>query len=140
MTGSAEAVRIPHGRRVVWFATILCLGVLAGAYLRFPLARTASYLEVNYNEGWNSYRQQMAAEGTMLYALPPEYATTNYPPLSFHLVGFLGKLTGDMTAAGRWVSLASLLAVAVLIAALTQLWSGHWHLGAYAAILFVIWL
>jgi hypothetical protein len=140
MTGSAEAVETRATGRVTWIVAVLCLCSLAAVFLWYPMARITSYVEVNYNEGWNSYRQQMAAQGIMLYALPPDYAATNYPPLSFHMVGFLGKLTGDMTAAGRWVSVASLLAIALLIAAITRQVSGRWRLGAYAGVLFVIWL
>src|SRR5205085_2713764 len=106
MTASTEAVSPAGHARGIWTGAILGLAALAIAYLWFPLLRITSYLEISYNEGWNSYRQQMAAQGLMLYALPPDYAATNYPPLSFHAIGWLGKLTGDMTATGRWVSLA----------------------------------
>jgi hypothetical protein len=129
-----------NGSRNVWLGAILYLSALAAAFLWFPISRIGTYNSINYNEGWNTYRQQMAAQGSMLYALPPDYAATNYPPLSFHLVGLLGKLTGDVTIAGRWLSLISLAAIAVLIALLTLRASGIGRLGVYAAILFVTWL
>src|SRR5690242_14886472 len=140
MSASAESLSGSHESRNTWLGTIVGLCLLGIAFLWFPLSRINSYDAINYNEGWNAYRQQMAAQGSMLYALPPDFAATNYPPLSFHLIGPLGSLSGDVTAAGRWVALFSLAAIAVLVALLTRHVSGLWRLGVYAAILFVIWL
>jgi hypothetical protein len=140
MTASAGMESQPDGSRGIWIGAIVCLVVLALFFLWFPLSRIDTFQQVNYNEGWNSYRQQMASRGLLLYALPPDLAVTNYPPLSFHLIGFLGKLTGDMTAAGRWVALLSLISIALLVALLVRLASAPWRLGIYASILFLTWL
>jgi hypothetical protein len=45
---------------------------------------------------------------------PPasSFLTNNYPPLSFYVVGELGRVLGDMIVAGRIVSLLSFLAIA----------------------------
>src|SRR4051812_40925494 len=108
MTAAPEPVSPPRELRRIWIGAIVCQVVLALAFLWFPVLRLSAFQEVNYNEGWNSYRQQLSAQGLLLYALPPDYAVTNYPPLSFHVIGLLGKLTGDVNAAGRWVALVSL--------------------------------
>ncbi|MGZ6006254.1 MAG: glycosyltransferase family 39 protein [Rhizomicrobium sp.] len=72
------------------------------------------------NEGWNAYFSQLAmATGT---PYPPEGSLliNNYPPLSFFIVGELGRLVGDAIVAGRIVSLMALVAGAFGIA--TALW------------------
>jgi len=62
------------------------------ALIWFPLRRTFANVEINYNEGWNAYRAAMVASGIPLYGTPPHgFGTgTAYPPLSFHLIGWLG--------------------------------------------------
>src|SRR5712691_1442502 len=76
----------------------------------FPLRRTFANVEVNYNEGWNTYRAAMVASGTPLYGVPPRGlgTMTAYPPLSFHLVGLLGRAS-TFTVIGRLVSVSSLI-------------------------------
>jgi hypothetical protein len=105
---------IEAGSPVAWWIALAGLTLLAYLLLWWPVDRLSAQMEVNYNEGWNAYNQQRAAAGTPLYGQAPLYYYTNYPPLSFHLIGLAGKLTGDFNAAGRWVSLLSLLAIAAL--------------------------
>jgi hypothetical protein len=65
------------------------------------------------NEGWNAYFTQAAMRTGSPYPPAASLMINNYPPLSFYLVGAISKITGDVIIAGRTVSLASLLAVAV---------------------------
>ncbi len=83
----------------------------------FPVKRSLSYQDVNFNEGWNVYHQEMAAKGIPLYGALRTRLTgsTGYPPLSFHLVGWLGEQIGSYTQAGRRVALIALLATGVLL-------------------------
>lgn len=53
------------------------------------------------DEGWNAVHAVLALKGGALYPHGAGLIYTNYPPLSFLLVGLLGKLTGDMIIAGR---------------------------------------
>src|SRR5436305_14003679 len=57
----------------------------------FPVRRSFKSVEINYNEGWNAYRAAMAASKIPLYGSAPQGfgTTTAYPPLSFHLIGWL---------------------------------------------------
>ena len=126
--------------RVIWLAVLAILGVLTLAALWYPIQRISQSADINYNEGWNTYRADIAARGEPLYSQPPRFTVTNYPPLSFHILGFLGKLLGGFTAAGRWTALASLLFLAVAMAALVRQFSGQWPPGVYAAFLFVLGL
>ena len=107
--------------------------------LWYPVQRISQYADINYNEGWNTYRADMAARGDPLYGLPPRFTATNYPPLSFHLVGFLGRFLG-YTVAGRWIALASFAFLAIAVAALVRQFTGRWRLGVYAGLLFAVGL
>jgi hypothetical protein len=120
----------------VWLPAILLMALITLAAFWYPVQRISQYADINYNEGWNTYRADMAARGNPLYGLPPRFTVTNYPPLSFHFLGFLGKFMGGFTSAGRWIALASLVFLAIAVAALVQQYTGHWRLGVYAALLF----
>ena len=96
------------GRRVLLCAALLLRDGLALG-LRVPL---------DPNEGWNAYHAVAAMAGEALY--PHGLMANNYPPLSFYLVGILGKSLGDYIIAGRLVSLVSFLTIAMGLAALIR--------------------
>src|SRR6266699_171749 len=91
------------------------------ALIWFPLRRTFANVEINYNEGWNAYRAAMVASGIPLYGTPPHgFGTgTAYPPLSFHLIGWLGT-ANTFTLVGRLVSLISLFTAGVFVALIVR--------------------
>ncbi len=98
----------------MWAAAIALMGICAVATGWFPLLSITSLPSRNYNEGWNAYRQWMTVQGQPLYGDPSALWTTNYPFLSFHIIGLLGGAKGHMVLAGRAVCFAALLAVAGL--------------------------
>jgi len=118
----------------------LFLGVGALASVWYPVQRISQRADINYNEGWNTYRAHMAAHAEPLYRLPPKYTVTNYPPLSFHLLGFLGSFMGGYTAAGRWIALGSMAFLAFAVGALVRQFTRQLRLGVYAALLFTMGL
>lgn len=61
------------------------------------------------NEGWNAAHALSLLAGHGLYPPAQSLMVNNYPPLSFHLVAALTKLTGDAVVAGRILSLLSFL-------------------------------
>jgi Dolichyl-phosphate-mannose-protein mannosyltransferase len=128
------------GFRKTWLCMLTLLGLCTFALVCVPLFRITANVSLNYNEGWNTYRQHMAAEGSPLYAAPPTFFITNYPPLSFHLVGFLSQLTGDVTATGRTVALISLVVTCLLVTAISRHLTASWPISVYAALCFFIWL
>lgn len=136
MTATGES----RSRELPWLITFLILVMVAAATVWYPVIRTFANFEINYNEGWNAYRAKMAAAGVPLYGSAPHYTVTNYPPLSFHFIGLIGRVTGDFVLAGRCVSLVSVVLIGLLIAAIVHRFSGRWHAGSYAALSFVIWL
>jgi hypothetical protein len=81
---------------------------LGGAAAAFSLLRATAPSAISYNEGWNTYWRQATAASQRLYDTPPGLTIENYPPLSFHLIGLLGRMTGDTNLAGRAVALLSL--------------------------------
>jgi hypothetical protein len=108
-----EAPEAPSSAAPWWLAFSL-LAFLAVWEVWLPVSRINAHFEMNYNEGWNAYLQQTVADGGRIYGSAAVYTWANYPPLSFQLVGWLGKLTHDVTRTGRWVELLSFFALIVL--------------------------
>lgn len=127
------------GRSAVWGTSLAVLGALILAGSAYPLTRTFAHFEINYNEGWNVYRQSMAAHRIPLFGAPPKYSVTNYPPVSFHIVGFVGSLIGDYNAAGRYISLLSLATIAGFVALIAREFAPP-PAAAYAALTFLAWI
>jgi hypothetical protein len=123
-----------------WLIALFLLAIPMTALLWYPIKRTSAHLEVSYNEGWNSYQSRMALRGIPLYGSPPKFTIMNYPPLSFHIIGFIGRFASNLTAVGRWASVASIAGIALLIGALVRRFTSDWRAGAYAAMSYVIWL
>lgn len=86
------------------------------------------------NEGWNAYHAMAAMAGHGLY--PHGLMVNNYPPLSFYVIGILGKSLGDFVIAGRLVSLVSFLAIAMGLAVLVRQLDGQVLDGIFASLLF----
>lgn len=78
-----------------------------------PLFRVTSKVYLDYNEGWQAHFSKLLAQGEPLYQPLNSLFLNWYPPLSFYLPTFLG---GDYIIAGRFISLFSLLMVALFIA------------------------
>ncbi len=115
----SEAVRktLAQGRdSQILAACIAALGVL----VTFAFVRNLSlaFLQVPLDprEGWNAYHAA-AAFGGRLYPVFPSMMFNNYPPVSFLLVGGLGKLIGDNIVAGRLLALISTAGTALCVGA-----------------------
>ena len=102
--------------------TLLAMAA-SGIFARFPF---------NGNEGWNALHALDAMRGTPLYRFDGLANFNNYPPLGFYIFGAAGALVGDIVFAGRLLSLASQLAV-TLIVGLLVLRLGGSRLAALAA-------
>ncbi len=123
-----------------WLAGFCILGVLAAALLWLPLGRISAHYEINYNEGWNAYAQQAASHGVRIFSQPPGLTYFNYPPVSFHLVGLVGRLAGDMTAAGRWISLLAFFGLAMLTGLTVVRLTGSRRCAGFSALALVIFI
>jgi hypothetical protein len=116
----------------------MLLGVLA--VMLGPLHHTFLHVPIDNNEGWNAYHALLALSGGLLYPPPDSLISTNYPPLSFFIVGFAGKLIGDNIIAGRLISIVSLLAVAINVFWLTRLLGGERFFAAFSSLLFLLYI
>ncbi len=106
-----------------WILPISVAALAIGCAL--GLLRIVSTIGLNVpfdpNEGWNAYHAAAAMIGGSPYPAPQSFMTNNYPPLSFYIVGALGRALGDMIIAGRLISLVAFLAVMGAIAASLRL-------------------
>jgi hypothetical protein len=96
-------------------ALIGAFAVIAVYFLVYPVWRSQFLIEIWFTEGWNAYFQDAAASGAQLYPASDALIVNNYPPLSFYVIGLLGKGLGDDLFVGRALSLVSLVAVSVEI-------------------------
>ena len=96
-----------------WLVAALGAGVLL--LFAAALASAPLHVPLNYNEGWMAFFAGRAMRGEGLYPPPGGFTTDNYPPLSFFLVGGLGRLVGDYVTAGRLINLASMLAATAAV-------------------------
>src|ERR1700748_3688469 len=112
-------------------AQIVLLALLALYLLVWPVWRARFPIEIAENEGWNAYNADAAMGARALYPSPDMLIVNNYPPLSFYVLGWLGKIFGASLYVGRVVSLLSVLGLAALIARVVRQLGGA---GASAAI------
>jgi hypothetical protein len=122
-------------RRFDTRAQIAVLTLLALYFLVWPVWRACFPLEIAQNEGWNAYHADAAVGGGVLYPSPDTLIVNNYPPLSFYVLGWLGKLLGDPLYVGRALSLAATLGLGALIARVVRQLGG----GAAGAAIGGVW-
>ena len=121
-------------------AAVVCLMLAAMlALFQYPVRRIFVNVQVNYNEGWNAYRIAQVAKGIPLYRTPPQglVGATAYPPVSFHLVSWLGN-PSTFTVVGRLISLFSLLATGVFVALVVKQAGGSRLVAAFSFLLYEI--
>ena len=82
----------------------------------WPVYRAFLNIEIENNEGWNAYFADAVMGKMPLYPSANQLITNNYPPLSFYIVGLVGRLVGDPVLAGRLLSLVAMVAIAIAIA------------------------
>ncbi len=126
---------------VAWlqFAVLALMLAMLVALLRFPLRRIGTAEEINYNEGWNAYKQALVQNGLPLYGARPDPLTgpTTYPPISFHLIAWLAH-HGDVVRTGRWVSVLSLLATGLFIGLIVRELGADAVVAAFSALLYLL--
>ena len=122
-------------------ALIWSLAVLAALFLVWPVWRAFLPLEVWGNEGWNAYHADSAMRGSGLYPPADGLVANNYPPLSYYLLGWLGRLFGDPLYVGRALSILGTLGIGVSAAVIVrqlggsraaQLIAGFWFVATMA--------
>ena len=94
-----------------WMVYVIAIWAFA-----WPVYRAFLNVEIQPNEGWNAYFADAAMGKMPLYPSADKLITNNYPPLSFYILGLVGRLVGDPVLAGRLLSLIAALAVGTAIA------------------------
>jgi hypothetical protein len=92
-----------------WFGLALASILLLSASRIWLIA---VHVSADPNEGWNAFQAAHALGAAPLYPDPHALTGNNYPPLSFYLAGWAGRVIGDAIVAGRVVALVSTLVVA----------------------------
>ena len=103
----------------------------------WPAYRAFLNVEIENNEGWNAYFADAAMGKMPLYPSASQLITNNYPPLSFYIVGSIGRLVGDPVLAGRFLSLVALAAIAIAISLSVRRLGGSRVAAAISAAFFV---
>jgi dolichyl-phosphate-mannose-protein mannosyltransferase len=113
------------------------LYVIATWAFAWPVYRAFLNVEIQNNEGWNAYFADAAMGKMPLYPSADQLITNNYPPLSFYLVGLVGRVVGDPVLAGRLLSLAAVVAIATAIALCVRRLGGSGVAASISAAFFV---
>jgi hypothetical protein len=108
---TTKAHNAQHLRVIEW----MLYGIATWSFA-WPVYRAFLNIEIENNEGWNAYFADAAMGRMPLYPSVDQLITNNYPPLSFYVVGLLGRLIGDPVLAGRVLSLVAVVAIATAIA------------------------
>jgi hypothetical protein len=125
-------------RRDLVYLTVLA--VLAAYFLIWPIWRAQFLLEIWFTEAWNSYYQDAAAAGLRLYPTADQLIVNNYPPLSFYVIGYLGKILGSSLFVGRAISILAVLGVGVEIYLAVGILVGSAIGGAVGALWYVAFM
>jgi hypothetical protein len=119
----------------LWIVTVLTSSLCA-IFLWRVLAMIGLQIPLDPNEGWNAYHAISAMAGAPLYPGTHSYMVNNYPPLSFYIVGALGRALGDNIIAGRVFSLLGFLATMAGIFAAARAMNCNRLEAVFSALLF----
>jgi hypothetical protein len=137
MTTSREFIGEGRARGIGGFdAALVVLIATALLLLAGPAWRVFYVVPWDYNEGWNAYHAARAVGEGPLYPAANSYLTNNYPPLSFLIVGTIGRLISDNILAGRIIAFVSVLTVAACIGVIVQALTRSWRSAVFAGALF----
>jgi hypothetical protein len=110
MSNDAPRASATASNLTYWIGLALIGAAIASGLIE-PLLTVTRYIPRDPNEGWNALFSEVAMRGGDLYPAPGGTIFNNYPPLSFYIVGVIGRLMGDNIFAGRTVALLSMLII-----------------------------
>jgi hypothetical protein len=120
---------------------IVCTAALAGMVLFIYATKLLTVgfpASLDYNEGWNAYFGARLERGSELYARPDEFVWNNYPPLYHVLQAAVLSLDADPIIFGRWLSLASIAFIALLLGTLAHQRRGDYFASALITLGFLV--
>lgn len=112
---SRPALSFPSPDTAGFCAALTMLAAAALVVLAKPLALLFRLVPRSYNEGWNAFWADAVMHKSALYVSADSLIANNYPPVSFYLVGLVGRATGDNVIAGRLVSLVSFVVLVLVV-------------------------
>lgn len=125
---------VSRATRLIDWVGVAGVAVAVGMLGGLPTALVQMYhasfrVPLNYNEGGVAYLSQAAVSGGHIYFPAGSFLGNVYPPFSYYILGFLGRLFGDQILVGRAVSLVAFLFAVVLIGLIGRRLTGDWRLG-----------
>jgi hypothetical protein len=117
--------------------TVVLLGTGCLIGLVHVLSVIGLHVPFDPNEGWNAYFARMAMTHGTPYPAVDSFLVNNYPPLSFYVIGEVGKVVGDNIVAGRIVALLALLVTSLGLARAARLMGCTTLQATFAGLLFV---
>jgi hypothetical protein len=130
---SSLALKIDE-RSIFRWISLLIVVLIISLTLVLPVMRIGFNFSIDYNEGWNVYHSIRAAANEVIYDNESnEWTPINYPPLSFYVVGNVGKLFGSPLRAGRYISLVSLLVISLIVGATVFRFGGERYDALFAS-------
>jgi hypothetical protein len=106
-----------------WAISLLAL--TTAVLLIVPVWRATLHVSFDYKEGWNAVLAAQWMSGKPLYPAFDALSANNYPPLSFYVVGWVGRWLGDYLLAGRLLAFVGLFTSAVAVAAVVKWITGR---------------
>jgi 4-amino-4-deoxy-L-arabinose transferase-like glycosyltransferase len=101
--------------QLVWWFSLGLLTLTVLLLLITPVLCLGLKFSINSNEGWNAYHALEVVSGELLYDKRNEWTPVNYPPVSFYIIGSIGRLLGEPLFAGRYISFLSLLLISLCV-------------------------
>jgi hypothetical protein len=92
-----------------------------------PFARAFFHVEIAWNEGWNIYNATALVNHHLLYPVKYGWTSVNYPMLSFEILAQLHHFTHEYLFTARVLSLLSLVACSLLVAAIVKSLNSSWR-------------
>jgi hypothetical protein len=120
------------------WAIAAVIAALACFVLVEPVVSMPFRVARNFNEGWNAYWALTASTGGLLYPPMDALISNTYPPVSFLVLGFLGRTPADPILVGRVVALISLLVVTVNIGIWLRLNGTRFSVAVLSSVAFIV--
>jgi hypothetical protein len=115
---------------------MVAVSLVLAASMIYWLDRLPRRVSQDYNEGWNALMTKRLFAGERLYPGTDTFLINNYPPLSFYIVGSLGRIVGDDIIAGRIISIVAFLAIAIAVGTIVWKSSGRRDAGVLSGLFF----
>lgn len=116
-----------------WYIFGILTTIVTLAFLN-ALIRSGFLFSIDYNEGWNAMYIQKVLNNESLYSSGSPYINNNYPPLSFHIIAFFSKITGNVIMTGRYISIIAVLSISFIITFIVRKKGGGYYSSFFSGV------